>query len=140
MLALLASPKNAALAALTLALGLSLLWGMSEHGRRTTAEARVEQLGARLATASDEIEQALATVAEAAAINRRQAEAIARISHERQAARAALAAQQAAAQAQDAEVRRLYREASERDRARRARAEVPVEDMNAALREAAAGL
>lgn len=119
---------------LGVALVAALGWGLLEHAWRTAAEAKVDALGLKVLQAND-------AVAEAKAINQRQAAAIARHRSELARVRAERDAQAVLVAKRDTEARAVAAKARARDAVRRARPDLPsVDEMNDALRDAAAGL
>ena len=139
-LALLGSPRNAALAALALALaltGAALVVSRLQLGTRTVERDAALQ---RVAALAQEVRAATAIVGEARSINSRQAQAIERHRRDLAAAETALAERDRMIVQRDRQVREAAAAVRQRDRERRALPDVPVEAMNDALRDAAAAL
>lgn len=139
-LALLGSPRNAALAALALALaltGAALVVSRLQLGTRTVERDAALQ---RVAALAQEVRAATAIVGEARSINSRQAQAIERHRRDLAAAETALAERDRMIVQRDRQVREAAAAVRQRDRERRALPDVPIEVMNDALRDAAAAL
>ena len=139
-LALLSSPRNAALAALALALalaGAALVVSRLQLGTRTVERDAALQ---RVAALAQEVRAATAIVGEARSINSRQAQAIERHRRDLAAAETALAERDRMIVQRDRQVREAAAAVRQRDRERRALPDVPIEVMNDALRDAAAAL
>jgi hypothetical protein len=137
-LALLASPKNAALAALA-ALCLALSIGLYVRGVQLSAQrTKADALAQRLVNADTTNKGLTAGLTECAAINGRNSLRLA----EQNQAIAAMRAESERTEAEAAEridkLRRTAQEARQRDEARRARIDLPTaQEMTEALRDAA---
>ena len=138
---LFASRRNLAIAALLAAsAALGVMWQLSAASLETTVAER-DAARQRVANLAEQVKASRQAVAEAAAVNGRQAEAIERHRRNLADARRALHAAEQEARRRDAAVLRAARAAREADRQRRADPNLPPPDvMNAALSAAASGL
>lgn len=141
LFALLASPKNAALALLAAGFAAAVIAWQMTGGDLETCAANRDRYLQRSESLAQEVRAAHAAVTEARAINGRQAQAIARYRADLEAARHAVADLEQRARQADAAVLEASRAARQRDRERRANPDLPsAEVMNAAILDAAGGL
>ncbi len=137
-LALLANPKNAALAALT-ALCLALSVGLYVKGAQLeTQRTKADALAQRLVNADTTNKGLSAGLNECAAINGRNSLLLSAQNQAIAAMKAESERTEAEAQARIEKLRRTAQEARQRDEARRARTDLPtLQEMTDALRDAA---